>query len=428
MNPESSRRSFLRKASAAVGFTALGGVHLLHGQSNPARKLVVGIMGCNNRGMDHIASFLSVPDIEIAYICDVDSKVVEKGLAAVAKRQARVPEGVADIRRVLDDKEVDAITVAAPDHWHAPATILACAAGKHVYVEKPGSHNAHEAGLIVAAARKYKRHVQMGNQRRSWRWVREAIAAVQGGEIGKVFFARAWYTSRRPSIGRGKPAPVPEGLNYTLWQGPAPERPYLDNLIPYHWHWRWHWGTSELGNNAVHGLDLARWGLGVDYPLRVTCGGNRYHFQDDWEMPDVCVGTYDFGHCAIVFESQSCDPGGFEGLTFGVSFFGEKGVLQIGNGSYKVFDLSNKLVRTGLGERDDSLHFGNFADAIRDGKPLNSEIEEGQKATMLAHLGNIAWRSGRTIDFDPVKRGIKGDRKAAAYWHREYRRGWEPKV
>ena len=202
----------------------------------------------------------------------------------------------------------------------------------------------------------------------------------------------------------------------------------MDNLIPYNWHWRWHWGTSELGNNAVHGLDLARWGLGVDFPLRVTCGGNRYHFEDDWEMPDVCVGTYDFGHCAIVFESQSCDPGGFEGLTFGVSFFGEKGVLQIGNGSYKVFDLSNKLVRTGLGERDDSLHFGNFADAIRDGKPLNSEIEEGQKATMLAHLGNIAWRSGRTIDFDPVKRGIKGDRKAAAYWHREYRRGWQHKV
>lgn len=428
MKPVQSRRAFLQTTSTVVGMAALGGFNLLPAQTHPSRKLVVGIMGCTDRGMDHIAGLLAVPDVEIAYICDVDRRAMEKGLTAVARRQTRVPKGVADFRRILDDSEVDAITIATPDHWHTPATVLACSAGKHVYVEKPASHNAHEAGLIVAAARKYKRCVQMGNQRRSWPWVTEAISALHAGEIGKIAFARTWYTNRRPSIGRGKIIPVPDWLDYNLWQGPAPERPLLDNMIHYNWHWRWHWGTSELGNNAVHALDLARWGLQVDLPTRITCGGNRYHFQDDWEVPDVCVATFDFGHCGIVWESQSCAPRGFEGLSFGVAFYGEKGVMLLGTDNFQVFDLGNKLVRTVKGLRNDAVHFANFADAIREGRKLNAEIEEGQKASLYAHLGNIAWRTGRTIDFDPHKRTIKGDRKAMHYWRREYRRGWEPKV
>jgi predicted dehydrogenase len=427
MKPVLPRRHFLKQASVAAGFVALGGWHRLRAQESPARKLVVGIMGCNGRGMDHIAGHLATPNVEIGYICDVDRRAVEKGIAAVAKKQARAPKGTDDFRRMLEDNSVDAISIAAPDHWHAPATILACQAGKHVYVEKPGSHNAHESEKIVAAARDYRRTVQMGNQRRSWPWVIEAMKALHDGEIGKVYFARAWYTNHRPTIGRGKPAPVPDWLNYDLWQGPAPERGFRDNILHYNWHWFWNWGTGELGNNGVHALDLARWGLRVGLPQRVTCGGNRYHFQDDWETPDVCVATFDFGTCAIVWEGQSCDPRGFEGAGFGVNFYGEKGVMSIAGDNCQLLDLNNKLVREIKGKRDGGEHFANFAAAIRDGQKLNSEIEEGQKATLCCHLGNIAWRTGQTVDFDPAKRKMKASREAQALWRRAYRKGWEPK-
>ena len=428
MKPVLPRRHFLKQASTVAGFAALGGFNQLRAQASPAKQLVVGIMGCNGRGMDHIAGLLAVPNVEIGYICDVDRRAVAKGLAAVAKKQARTPQGTDDFRRMLEAKSVDAISVAAPDFWHTPATVLACAAGKHVYVEKPGSHNAHESELIVATARKHQRVVQMGNQRRSWPWVIEAISALHAGEIGKVFFARAWYTNHRPTIGRGKPAPVPEWLNYDLWQGPTPERPYRDNLLHYNWHWFWHYSTAELGNNGVHSLDLARWGLGVDLPRRVTCAGNRYHFQDDWETPDLCVATFDFGTSAIVWEGQSCDPRGFEGAGFGVNFYGETGVMAIAGDNCHIFDLNNKLVREIKGKGDGGEHFMNFAAAIRDGAKLNSEIEEGQKATLCCHLGNIAWRTGQTVDFDPTTRKMKAGGKAHALWRREYRRGWEPKV
>jgi len=256
----------------------------------------------------------------------------------------------------------------------------------------------------------------------------EAIEAVRSGEIGKVFFARTWYTNHRPSIGHGKPAPVPEWLDYSLWQGPAPERPYKDNILHYNWHSFWNWGTGELGNNGVHSLDLARWGLEVDFPRRITCGGNRYHFQDDQETPDTYITSFDFGDKAIAWEGQSCDPHGFEGAGFGVSFFGENGSMAIAGDHVKIYDLKDKVVREINGKHDDVLHFGNFIEGIREGKKLNAEIEEGQKSTMLCHLGNIAWRSGHTINFDPQTHKIVGDSNASALAKRDYREGWEPKV
>ena len=424
-----TRRGFLKRSSlAGAGLVTLGAAGAFRAYASPNDKLVIGIMGCNGRGMAHIAEFLAVPNVEIAYICDVDSRAVEKGVAAVTKKQPLPPQGVKDFQRLLEDKSVDAISIATPDHWHAPATILACAAGKHVYVEKPGSHNPHESHLMVAAARKYKRVVQMGNQRRSWPGVIEAMAALHQGEIGRCYFARAWYTNRRGSIGRGKPAPVPDWLDYSLWQGPAPEQPFRDNVIHYNWHWFWRWGTGEIGNNGVHALDLARWGLGVDSPRRVTCGGNRYHFQDDWETPDLYVATFDFGDKAIIWEGQSCAPHGFESAGFGVNFYGEKGTLILADDNCRIEDLNNKLVREIRGRRNDTLHFANFADGIREGKKLNSEIEDGQKSTMLCHLGNIAWRSGHTINLDTKEDRIVGDRAASKLWRREYRKGWEPKV
>jgi predicted dehydrogenase len=433
LNHAITRRGFLQRTSAlTAGAAAWSVARSLRAAPGPNDKVRVAILGCNGRGMNHIAAYLSLPNAEIACICDVDSRALERGLNAVAKSQPKKPKGVKDLRRVLDDPDIDAVSIAMPDHWHAPAAIMACAAGKHVYVEKPGSHNGQESEWLVAAARKYRRQVQMGNQRRSWPWVREAIQALRDGELGQLYFARAWYTNHRASIGRGKLAPVPAWLDYSLWQGPAPEHPFQDNVIHYKWHWFWRWGTGELGNNGVHAIDLARWGLGVDLPRRVTCGGNRYHYHDDWETPDVYVATFDFGDKGIVWEGQSCDPRGFEGEGFGVNFYGEKGSMTLGS-SAKIYDLKNKLAREIPGKIEgglssDAVHFANFLDGIREGKPLHSEIEDGQKSTLLCHLGNVAWRAGRTVNFDPSTRAITGDDAAAALWQREYREGWTPKV
>jgi len=420
-----NRRRFLLETSLLT--TTLAGFGAVPIGKRVNDKVLIGIIGCNGRGMSHITGYQSVPNVEITCICDVDSRAIAKGIEAVAKKQQTRPRGVKDLRRMLEDPALDAVSIATPDHWHAPAAILACTAGKHVYVEKPGSHNGHESEMIVAAARKHKRVVQMGNQRRSWSWVMEAMDALHNGEIGKLFFARAWYTSHRTSIGRGKEVPVPDWLDYSLWQGPAPERPFHDNIIHYNWHWFWNWGTGELGNNGVHGLDLARWGLGVDLPQRITCGGNRYHYKDDWETPDTCITTFDFGDQGISWEGRSCDPQGYEGSQFGVSFYGEKGSMVVGGNDCKVYDLNSKLVREVRGKYDDVVHFANFVSGVREGQKLNSEIEDGQKSTLLCHLGNIAWRTGRTLNFDRKSHKIVGDRKTSALWYREYRRGWEPR-
>ena len=286
---------------------------------------MLGVMGVNGRGMELARGFNSGGGAEIAYLCDVDERATARAVKAVADKQARAPQGVKDFRRILDDKNVDALVIAAPDHWHAPATILACAAGKHVYVEKPASHNAREGELAVAAARKHKRVVQLGTQRRSYPSVMEAIGKLKGGVLGRVLMARGWYNNTRASIGHGQAAPVPEWLDYELWQGPAPEKPFRDNFVHYNWHWFWHWGTGELGNNGIHSLDVCRWGLGVDYPIRVTSGGGKYRHDDDQETPDTQTVTFDFGDKSILWEGRSWHPRGFEGSAFGIAFYGEKG-------------------------------------------------------------------------------------------------------
>ena len=429
MNTSISRRNFLKNSSAAAGLTVLGGTNALRAAKGPNEKVLVAVIGCHGRGMDHIAGYLALPNAEIAYVCDVDDQVLQKGLAAVAKKQARKPKGVKDLRRILDDPEVDAVSIAMPDHWHSPATVMACAAGKHVYVEKPGSHNAHECELSVAAARKYKRQVQLGSQRRSWLWIIDAMQALHGGEIGKVFFARGWYTSHRASIGHAEPSAPPDYLDYALWQGPAPEQPYRSNVVPYNWHWFWNWGTAELGNNGIHSLDVARWGLGIDSaPKKITCAGNRYHAKDDWETPDLTIATFDFGDKCLVWEGQSCDPRGFEGSDFGVSFYGDGGSMVISGNTLSHYDLKDKLVREVKGNNDRVSHFANFVNAVRGEAKLNADIADGHKSGLLSHLGNIAWRTGRTVNFDPVAGKIVDDKAAEAYWKREYRPGWEPRV
>jgi predicted dehydrogenase len=427
MNASPTRRQFIRSTSvAATGLAVYGAIPGARGADAPSHRLMAGVMGLG-RGQDHVRALLEVSGVEIAWLCDVDVNRLtqtQKQLAAKQTKPARITH---DFRPMLEDPELDAVFIAAPNFWHAPATILACSAGKHVYVEKPASHNPREGEWMVEAARKHNRKVQMGTQRRSWPGVIEGMQRLREGAVGRVLFARTYYDNARPSIGRGQQVPVPSTLDYDLWQGPAPERPYVDNLVHYNWHWRWHWGGGELANNGVHALDLARWGLGVDYPLRIAYTGGRYHYDDDQETPDTAIATYDFGACGASFDHSSCNPRRHEKNAF-VTFYGESGCMVQEGAGYKIHDLKGAETSSGSGPGGDVVHFQNFADAIRLGTPLNQEIAEGQKSTLLCHLGNIAYRLRREIRFDPQTRRIAGDDEAMQYWTREYRPGWTPNV
>lgn len=423
-SPSLSRRGFLQ--SAAILAACPWSPQAVRAAA-PANQVAVGVMGLH-RGKAHLEGFLTVPGCVIGTVCDVDRRATAESADWVEKKTGRRPKEVVDFRRMLDDRTLDAISIAAPNHWHAPATILACDAGKHVYVEKPGSHNAQESLWMVTAARKHGRLVQMGNQRRSWTMVREAMERLHGGIIGRLRAARTWYNADRTTIGHGKPALVPEWLDYSLWQGPAPERAYRDNVVHYNWHWRWHWGGGELANNGPHFLDLARWGLGVECPTKVSCTGGRYYFQDDQETPDTIQAAFDFGTSQITWECHSCNPRGYYGAGVGVEFLGEGGAFLLLDSGWKHLDPKGKTVLEGQAPRRDADHFLNFIEAIRGNSRLNSEIEEGQKSALLCHLGNIAWRTGHTLTLDPARRAIRGDHAASTLWGREYRRGWKPRV
>ncbi len=422
-----NRRHFLQRSSTtAAGLALYGATPGLRGAEAPSRRVRVGVMALG-RGLDHVQALQQIPGVEVAWLCDIDANRVAAAAKWLDGKQDRTARTTPDFRRILDDPSVDAITIATPNFWHAPATILGCAADKHVYVEKPGSHNAQEGEWMVEAARRHNRKVQMGTQRRSWPGVIEGMQKLREGVIGRVLSARTYYDNARPPMGRGKPAPVPAHLNYDLWQGPVPEQPYVDNLVHYNWHWRWHWGGGELANNGVHALDLARWGLGVDYPTRVSYVGGRYHYDDDQETPDTAIATYDFGSCGASFDHSSCNPRA-EAKRAWLTFYGEKGSLAQEGSGYKVYDLKGVEIGSGTGPGGDVVHFRNWIDAIRDGVRLNQEIEDAQRSTLLCHLGNIAYRLKREIRFDPVDRKIVGESEAAKLWSREYRPGWKPKV
>lgn len=427
MSTSLDRRDFLTTTAVGLSVSLASGVS---GAANPSEKILVGVMGTGGRGIALATMFARQANVEVAYVCDPDAKRVTQAATEVEKVAGKAPKAVADFRRILDDKSVTVLVCAACNHWHAPATIAACAAGKHVYVEKPCSHNPQEGEWMVAAARKYQRKVQMGNQRRSRPKIQEAIQALRDGIIGRVYHAEAWYSSNRPSIGRGQAVAPPEGLDYDLWQGPAPRKAFRSNYLHYNWHWFWHWGNGELGNNGVHTIDICRWGLGVDYPVRVTSAGGRYRFDDDQETPDTHAVCFEFADRKIIqWNGFSCSQaiavpaGGIEEV-----FRGEKGGLAITGTGYIVYDEKGKEIRRETGPARDTDHIANFLNAIRDNQPLNSEIEEGHKSTLLCHLGNIAHRVGRTLKCDPKDGKILHDPEAMTLWRREYEKGWEPKV
>jgi len=391
--------------------------------------VVLGVMGVNNRGAALAKGFAGLPNVKIAYVCDVDSRAAGRAAAGLAKDAASRPVIEPDFRRMLDDKHVDAVVVATPNHWHAPATILACAADKHVYVEKPCSHTPEEGELAVAAARKHDRVVNMGVQRRSWPAIKEAIDKIHAGAIGKVLYARTWYNNRRESIGSFQPSTPPEWLDWDLWQGPATRQAYRENVLHYHWHWHWHWGNGELGNNGIHALDIARWGLDVTFPIRVTAGGGKYRHQDDQETPDTMMVTYDFPeNKTITWEGLSWSPLGPDHSKFGLSFHGTEGSIVIRDSGYVVYDMQDQEVSKQTGRAGDIDHLSDFLAAIRESRRPNADIEDAHRSTLLCHLGNIAYRAETTLDLDPSNGHIKNIANPENWWAKKYEKGWQPIV
>ncbi len=445
-NQSNSRRKFIKKSTIAF----VAGSVLPHFSAKSYAQIIganekinVSVMGVNSRGNALAKNFASQKNCNVIHVCDVDNRAITKCLTALKNRQTITVKTFTDFRKSLESKDVDALVIAAPDHWHAPASLLAMQAGKHVYVEKPCSHNPNEGELLVEAAKKYGKIVQMGNQRRSWPNVINGINAVKEGAIGRVYYGKGWYTNNRPSIGIGKETPSPDWLDWELWQGPAPRKKFKDNIVHYNWHWLWHWGTGEALNNGTHMIDLLRWGMELDYPSKVSSNGGRYRYKDDWETPDTQIINLDFdSDQTMSWEGRSCNGKNIEGSSVGVVFYGENGSLLIPAGnSYTQFDLDGKVVKEVLNtqeidardqsnpaEKLDALHIQNMFEAIKNGGSLNSDVDSGHKSTLLVQLGNIAQRIGRSLDIDSKNGHIINDHDAEKLWSRSYEKGWEMKL
>jgi predicted dehydrogenase len=410
------RRTFMKGAAASA--VTLSAATYTAASQKPNEKIRIAQMGLRIRGRQHLNTFSRLENAEIVTIIDPDENLVPEALRVLAQRQQRVPQTEKDVRRVLEDRNVDALAIAAPDHWHALATVWACQAGKHVYCEKPVSHNLNEGKKMVQAARRYNKVVQVGTQRRSGEQFREALELVRSGRLGKIPFARTWIAGNRATIGRRQDTDVPRGVDYDLWLGPAPQRPFNPNRFHYNWHWNWDTGTGEIGNNGIHGLDLVRWLLNLEAPTRVCSGGGLYFYEDDMVTPDTHIAVFDFPNCSVMWEHRIWSRTGLEGQGWGIALYGQNGTLITTNSGWTV---QNGIEATSR-ERDTELpHFRNFLNCIRSGERPNADIEDGHKSTRLCHLGNIALRLGRTLNFDAATETCRGDDEANRMLGRTYR-------
>ncbi len=439
---KNTRRSFIKKS--AVGSAALTiGMPML--QQN-AHANVVGandrincaVVGVNSRGKAHVAAINADPNAKVLYSCDVDDKIIKKHNKWCKRKIGYVPKVEKDFRKLLEIPEIDAVFIATPEHWHAPMAIMAMKAGKHVYVEKPCSHNAGENELLVAAQKKYGTKVQMGNQQRSSVTTNLAIKEIREGIIGEVYKGEAYYSNNRKSIGRGKEIPVPDSLDWDLWQGPAPRQKYRDNVHPYNWHWFTNWGTGEVHNNGTHEIDICRWALGEKLPNTVTSFGGKYTYDDDWQFPDNQQVTFTFDNDRfITWTGHSRGHIQPEKPGRGVSLYGSKGAIMLDRNFYKLFDLDGKLIKNEIEEGEskttdtqgmgnlDVNHVANFFAAIRVNEPLNAEIKDASISTMLCHLGNMAQSVGHTLIIDKASGKVINCDIAMSMWNREYEPGWE---
>ncbi len=418
-----TRRTFFLNAG-------LAGVALTAGQARAATdKLRIAVLGVNGRGMDHVKGFMAQPDAEVALICDPDKSILDKRATEIESRYGKKVATETDLRKVYDRKDIDAVSIATPNHWHSLAAIWACQAGKDVYVEKPGAHNIFEGRKMVEAAHKYNRIVQHGVQLRSSEAIREAVEKLRSGVIGNVYMARGLVYRWRPSIGKKGPEPVPDYINYDLWTGPAQMEPFSRRIVHYNWHWTWNYGNGDVGNQGIHETDLCMWGLGVDsFPSQITSMGGKFTFDDDKQTPEVQTSLYLYPGSTgqqkmIQFEVRHWHTNLEDGAGVGNIFYGTEGYMVIkGYDTYDTY-LGQKREK-GPSRKAGGDHYANFVKAVRSRKTSdqNGPVETAHLSSGLAHLGNIAYRLNRVLNFDPKTEKFVGDAEANKYLTRQYRK------
>ena len=425
------RRHFLMGSLATAG-AVLGP----RAMASPNDTVRVACIGVHAQGREHIRRYSAMPNVEIAAICDVDESVLNARIDELEKAGKKRPAAFTDFRKLLDDKTIDAVSIATPNHNHTLQTVGACQAGKDVYVEKPCSHDMFEAKQIVAAAHKYNRLVQHGTNSRS-SIAREAIQHIREGLIGDVYMARSLTFKLRDTIGRKPVEPVPAGVHYDLWQGPAREHAFTQNRFHYNWHWFWDYGNGDLGNQGIHQVDVSRWALGVTYPTKVSAIGGHFMFDDDQETPNTLTATFEFDDKGkrkmmvaevrhwISNHEAGLGEGGRAPNTVGAVIYGSKGYLAIwdeDHGRYSSF--LGKEQQPGPTGQDLGNNWANFIAALRTRKheDLNAPIEEGAISTTLVHLANISYRVGRTLHFDAASYSVTGDAEANKMFRRDYRK------
>jgi predicted dehydrogenase len=435
-----TRREFLDTLAVGAAGLAVGTTAKSYGQilgSND--RLNFAVIGLNSRAYAHLSGLkANKANARISHVCDVDSNTLKKFADNTQQEMGEAPATDKDFRNILRLKEVDAITIATPDHWHTPMAIAGLQAGKHIYVEKPCSHNPAEGALLVQAQQKYGKLVQMGTQQRSSPHTIEIVDKIHNGLIGRAYFAKAWYSNVRKSIGIGKEAPVPPQLDWDLWQGPAPRRAYKDNVQPYNWHWFRIYGTGEALNNGTHEVDVCRWALGVDYPHSITSSGGRYQFKDDWQFYDTLVTSFAYDDKSISWEGKCCNGMKYYNRDRGATIMGTTGSVLIDRDGYEVYDLKGNKTdefKTGKATSSTDLlgrdsmtdaHFANFIAGIRKGEKLNAPVSVGNVAVTMLQLSNISWEVNRELQLDTADGKIQKDSEAMKMWGREYEKGWAP--
>lgn len=425
---DSGRRDFLQAASVGAAAMALGGT--AKSATAAADKIVLGFIGPGGMGMGHIRELCKRSDVAIAAVCDVDEERLTTAANYIAANSDSRPKKVSDLRKVLDDSAIHAVYIATPDHWHAPAAILALNAGKHVYVEKPCCHNIREGRLLAEAVAASGKLLQVGTQSRSTEFIREAIQRLHEGEIGEIISAKAWNSQKRGNIGKTQPSAPPANLNFDTWVGPAPMVEYRTNLLHGVWRWWYEFGCGDIGNDGVHDIDVAVWGMNVrTLPERVACLGGKYFFDDDQQFPDTqySVGEYPVVDSEkkrqLTFEQRDWSPYVQEGYENGSAWYGTNGVLIMGHTSgWKLYRERNKLIAEGSGAADLVAHHTNFLDCIRGTqKSLNADISAGLLGAGFVHLSNIAARTRSVLEFDTGSEKVTNNQQADALIARRYR-------
>ncbi len=433
MSESISRRTFLASTTATLAaWSSMG-------KAAPSERVRVGIIGVGGRGMGLTSLFARNPYVEVVSVADVDSRRIPRAQEIVRRYQPRRPEGTQDFRRIIDDRSIDAVVIATPDHWHAIPTILACMAGKDVYVEKPASHNIVEIERMLAAMKKYGRVIQMGSQHRSTERLKSAIEYARTGTLGRCLFAKGWESARQKSIGYPPDGEPPSGVDYDMWLGPAPKRPFNPNRFHGSWRWFFDYGTGDLGNDGVHRLDMAMAVLEaacearneepLGWPVRIHGGGGKWYFDDMQEFPDTMQVTYQFEgpHPRLVtYELRIWTPYTMEQETEGAAVYGDEGYMIIGNNRWRAYTRDNRLVKEVKGDSNAAPHVQDFIDCIKTRNRPACDLETvGARATVMCHAGNISARLGRSLLFDRKTLSFVDDREANRLRDREeWRKPW----